>query len=258
MIPPGAWLLVVEDEEPTRRLLRAYLGRRGYRVDEAASAREAMRAWDAHRPDLILLDLGLPDLDGVEVIRRIRRDAATPIIVLSARGEERDKVAGLEAGADDYLSKPFAVGELEARIHALLRRLGPDVAADGRMRLGPIELDPARRSVTVLGEPVHFSPREYELLKVFLSYQGRLVTRERLLRAVWGVEYAGAREYLHVYVGRLRRKLAEAGVGPAIEQLVVTEPGIGYRVAAHGDAPRLAASEGVSPAMARTIRTGPE
>ncbi len=232
MTASGAWLLVVEDEEPTRRLLRAYLARRGYRVAEAASAAEAMRAWEAHRPDLILLDLGLPDLDGVEVIRRIRRDAMTPIIVLSARGEERDKVAGLEAGADDYLSKPFSVGELEARIHAVLRRLGPDVGSDGRLRLGPIELDPGLRSVTVGGEPIHFSPREYELLKVLLSNQGRLVTRERLLRAVWGREYAGAREYLHIYVGRLRHKLAEAGVGPMIEQMIATEPGIGYRVAA--------------------------
>jgi len=232
MTTSGAWLLVVEDEEPARRLLRAYLARRGYRVDEAASAREALRAWEAHRPDLVLLDLGLPDLDGVEVIRRIRRDAVTPIIVLSARGEERDKVAGLEAGADDYLSKPFSIGELEARIHAVLRRLGPDVGPDGRLRLGPIELDPVRRSVTVAGDPVHFSPREYELLKVLLSNQGRLVTRERLLRAVWGHEHAGAREYLHVYVGRLRHKLADAGVGPAIEQMIATELGIGYRVAA--------------------------
>ena len=160
MTPSGAWLLVVEDEEPARRLLRAYLARRGYRVDEAASAGEAMRAWDAHKPDLILLDLGLPDLDGVEVIRRIRRDASTPIIVLSARGEERDKVAGLDAGADDYLSKPFSVGELEARIHAVMRRLrGSDGDPAGQLRLGQIELDPARRVVTVAGSPIHLSPR---------------------------------------------------------------------------------------------------
>jgi two-component system KDP operon response regulator KdpE len=240
MTPTGAWLLVVEDEEPARRLLRAYLARRGYRVDEAASAGEAMRAWDAHRPDLILLDLGLPDLDGVEVIRRIRREAATPIIVLSARGEERDKIAGLDGGADDYLSKPFSVGELEARIHAVLRRLGgSDVGPDGRLRLGSIELDPTRRSVSVAGNPVHLSPREYELLKVLLSNQGRLVTRERLLRAVWGLAYADAREYLHVYVGRLRHKLSEAGVGPAIDDMIATEPGIGYRVAAPRPAPPI-------------------
>ena len=233
MTQSGAWLLVVEDEEPTRRSLTNYLVRRGYRVDEAATAAEALRAWDAHRPDVILLDLGLPDLDGVDVIRRIRRAATTPIIVVSARGDERDKIAGLDAGADDYLSKPFSVGELEARIHAVMRRFGgPDGDPDGRLRLGQIELDPARRAVTVAGSPVHFSPREYELLKVLLSNQGRLVTRERLLRAVWGREYVEAREYLHVYVGRLRRKLSEAGVGPLIEQMIATETGIGYRVAA--------------------------
>jgi two-component system KDP operon response regulator KdpE len=233
MTQSGAWLLVVEDEEPTRRSLSNYLVRRGYRVDEAATAAEALRAWDAHRPDVILLDLGLPDLDGVDVIRHIRRAATTPIIVVSARGDERDKIAGLDAGADDYLSKPFSVGELEARIHAVMRRLGgPDGDPDGRLRLGQIELDPARRAVTVAGSPVHFSPREYELLKVLLSNQGRLVTRERLLRAVWGLEYVEAREYLHVYVGRLRRKLSEAGIGPLIEQMIATETGIGYRVAA--------------------------
>jgi two-component system KDP operon response regulator KdpE len=236
--PSGAWLLVVEDEEATRRSLRTYLVRRGYRVDEAASAAGALRAWDARRPDLVLLDLGLPDLDGVDLIRRIRRAATTPIIVLSARGDERDKIAGLEAGADDYLSKPFSVGELEARIRAVMRRLGgADAASDGRLSLGPIELDPARRAVTVDATPVHLSPREYELLKVLLTNRGRLVTRERLLRAVWGPEYADAREYLHVYVGRLRRKLSEAGVGSAIDEMIATETGIGYRVAEPKTAP---------------------
>jgi two-component system KDP operon response regulator KdpE len=236
--PSGAWLLMVEDDEATRRSLRAYLARRGYRVDEAASAAEGLRAWDARRPDLVLLDLGLPDLDGVDLIRRIRSAATTPIIVLSARGDERDKIAGLEAGADDYLSKPFSVGELEARIHAVMRRFGgADSAPDGRISLGPITLDPARHVVTVDGTPVHLSPREYELLKVLLTNQGRLVTRERLLRAVWGPQYADAREYLHVYVGRLRRKLSEAGVGPAIDELIATETGIGYRVAAPKPAP---------------------
>ena len=147
--------------------------------------------------------------------------------VLDAEGRvDRARVAAI------VFASPRRRHELEARIHAVLRRLGPDVGPDGRLRLGPIELDPVRRSVTVAGDPVHFSPREYELLKVLLSNQGRLVTRERLLRAVWGHEHAGAREYLHVYVGRLRHKLADAGVGPAIEQMIATEPGIGYRVAA--------------------------
>jgi two-component system KDP operon response regulator KdpE len=229
---PGPRLLVVEDEEPARRSLVAYLRRREYRVDEAISAADALRAWEGGRPDLILLDLGLPDLDGVEVIRRVRREASTPIIILSARGEERDRIAGLEAGADDYLSKPFAVDELNARIRAVLRRMGgPQAQADGRLRLGPVELDPIRREVRATGRLVRLTPHEYELLKVLLANQGRIVTRERLLRAVWGLAYTDAPEYIHVYVGRLRRKLAQAGAGPVVERLFVTETGIGYRVA---------------------------
>jgi two-component system KDP operon response regulator KdpE len=232
MSAPGPRLLVVEDEEATRRSLASYLRHREYRVDEAACAADALRAWDAHRPDLILLDLGLPDLDGVEVIRRVRREAATPIIILSARGEERDRIAGLEAGADDYLGKPFAVDELNARIRAVLRRIGgPDAQPDGRLRLGPVELDPIRREVRAAGNLVRLTPREYELLKVLLGNQGRVVTRERLLRAVWGLAYTDASQYLHVYVSRLRHKLAEAGAGPLAEQLFTTETGIGYRVA---------------------------
>lgn len=232
MTAPGPRLLVVEDEEPTRRALVGYLRRRQYRVDEADCAAEALRAWDAHRPDLILLDLGLPDLDGVEIVRRVRREAITPIIILSARGDERDRIAGLEAGADDYLGKPFAVDELNARIRAVLRRIGgQDAGPDGRLSLGPVDLDPVRREVRVAGNLVKLTPREYELLKELLRNQGRVVTRERLLRAVWGLAYTDAGEYLHVYVGRLRRKLAQAGAGAVAERLFTTETGIGYRVA---------------------------
>jgi two-component system KDP operon response regulator KdpE len=241
MSSAGPRLLVVEDEDATRRSLVAYLTRRDYRVLEAVSAADALRCWDANRPDLILLDLGLPDLDGVEVIRRVLRDATTPIIILSARGDERDRIAGLEAGADDYLGKPFAVDELNARIRAVLRRAGGrDSQPDGRLRLGPVELDPLRREVRVGETQARLTPREFELLKVLLSNQGRLVTRERLLRAVWGVAYADASQYLHVYVSRLRRKLAEAGAGALAERLFVTETGIGYRVA---DADSLAGIE---------------
>jgi two-component system KDP operon response regulator KdpE len=232
MSAAGPRLLLVEDEEPTRRALAAYLRHRDYRVDEAACAVDALRAWEAQRPDLILLDLGLPDLDGVDVIRRVRREAATPIIVLSARGEERDRIGGLEAGADDYLAKPFSVEELNARIRAVLRRMGGQASEpDGRLRLGPIELDPVRREVRAAGNLVRLTPREYELLKVLLSNQGRVVTRERILRAVWGLAYTDASQYVHVYVGRLRRKLSEAGAGSLVEGLFVTETGIGYRVA---------------------------
>jgi two-component system KDP operon response regulator KdpE len=228
----GPSLLLVEDEAPSRRALAEYLERRGYEVYEAETAHEAMRQWDAHRADLVLLDLGLPDLDGVDVIRRIRREATTPIIILSARGDERDKIAGLEAGADDYLTKPFATDELNARIRAVLRRAGgPDADATGCLRLGPIELDPVKREVHVSGEPVRLTPREYELLKVMLSSQGRVLTKARLLRAVWGLAYADESTYLHVYVNRLRRKLSAGAPAGALEGLIETEPGIGYRIA---------------------------
>jgi two-component system KDP operon response regulator KdpE len=210
----------------------AYLRRRDYRVEEAASAAEALTAWGRQRPDVMLLDLGLPDLDGVDVIRRIRRDASTPIIILSARGEERDRITGLEAGADDYLSKPFSVDELNARIKAVLRRAGgAAVQPDGCLRLGPVELDPVHRKVLAGGNPIRLTPTEYELLKVLLSNQGRVVTRERLLRAVWGQAFTDAAQYVHVYVGRLRRKLAQASGQSVVERLFTTEPGIGYRVA---------------------------
>lgn len=228
----GPALLLVEDDEPARALLRSYLVRRGYRVDEAGDARGALELWDAHRADLILLDLGLPDLDGIEVIRRVRREATTPIIILSARGEERDKIAGLEAGADDYLAKPFSTDELNARIQAVLRRAaGPRADQGGRLVLGPIELDVVRREVGVSGQPVRLTPREYELLKVLLANAGRVVTKGRLLRAVWGLAYVEESHYVHVYVNRLRRKLSAADPAAGIDQLISTEPGIGYRVA---------------------------
>ena len=159
----------------------------GFTVAEADSRREARRAWDAVRPDLVILDLGLPDRDGSRFLRAVRRDATTPILVLSARDQERDKVTALELGADDYVTKPVGLDELRARIAALLRRAaGPAAADDGMLALGPIRIDPARREVSVDGRPVDLTPREYELLKVMLAEPGRVLTRGRLLRAVWG------------------------------------------------------------------------
>ena len=229
---PKVRLLLVEDEEAAREFVARYLVRRGYRVDEAGTATDAWRSWDAHRADLILLDLGLPDADGVQVIRRVRAESTTPIIVLSARHEERDKIAGLDAGADDYLTKPFATDELDARIRAVLRRSGGAAAEpDGRLALGPVVLDPLARTVHVGDEPVRLTPREFELLRVLLANPGRVVTKGRLLRAVWGAAYTEEGHYVHVYVNRLRRKLAEADPTGATSELITTEPGIGYRVA---------------------------
>jgi two-component system, OmpR family, KDP operon response regulator KdpE len=238
MTGPTAHLLIVEDDEPTRRSVASNLTAHGFGLAEAADAAEALRRWEAHRPDLIVLDLGLPDGDGLTIVRRIRREAVTPILILSARGEERDKVAALEAGADDYVSKPFGMAELRARVGALLRRAaGPAAEPDGLLRLGPVRLDVARRTVTVDGVAVQLTPREYELLKVMLSQPGRLLTRGRLLRAVWGTAYSDEAHYLHVYVSRLRRKLAAADPTGQAADLIVAEPGVGYRVRERHEGP---------------------
>jgi two-component system KDP operon response regulator KdpE len=229
---PGARLLIVEDDEPVRRSVVANLTAHGYRLTEAPDVASALREWDTERPDLILLDLGLPDRDGAVVIQRVRREATTPILILSARGAEPDKVAALEAGADDYVTKPFGLDELRARIAALLRRTaGPASDVSGVVSIGPVRLDLTSRLATVGGTPVDLTPREYELLKTMLSSPGRLLTKARLLRAVWGTAYADEGHYLHVYVSRLRRKLAAADVTGATRTLIVAEPGVGYRIA---------------------------
>jgi two-component system KDP operon response regulator KdpE len=219
--PTGVRLLLIEDDVPTRRAVAAFLEKHQYRVDEAGDARDALLRWDANRADLVVLDLGLPDLDGVEIVRRIRRDATTPIVILSARGEERDKVAALEAGTEEW----------HARIRAVLRRAaGPAADVRGLLLLGPVTLDVARREVRVGGRPVELTTREYELLKVLMSQPGRVVTRQRLLRSVWGAAYAEESHYLHVYVSRLRRKLAQADPTGAAGRIIEADPGVGYRV----------------------------
>jgi two-component system KDP operon response regulator KdpE len=227
----GATVLIVEDDEETRRALVLELTARGYRIEEASDGRSALERWEARRPDVVLLDLGLPDMDGLALITRIRRDAATPIVILSGRYEEREKVAALERGADDYLTKPFGVDELNARIRLALRHgAGPDADLTGRLRVGSLELDVAHHEVRVGGEPVELTPREFEILRVLLSHRGRLVTKGRLLRAVWGEAYQGEDSYVYVHVSQLRRKLAAADPGGGLSDLIVTEPGVGYRV----------------------------
>jgi len=224
-------ILLVEDDAQTRRALTANLEAHGYGVRGAVDGEEALVLWELRRPDLVLLDLGLPGIQGIGVLRRIRRDATTPVIILSARGEERDKVEALDAGADDYLAKPFGMAELHARLRAALRRtLVGEVDPSGSLAIGPLRLDPERRLVTVGGVEVRLTPREYELLKVLLSHAGRVVTRGRLLRAVWGAAYADEGHYLHVYVGQIRRKLAAVDPDGSLADLLTAEPGVGYRV----------------------------
>jgi two-component system, OmpR family, KDP operon response regulator KdpE len=234
--PAGPRILVVEDDDATRTALRRDLAARGFEVDEAADGTAALQRWDARRPDLVLLDLGLPDLDGIRVLRRIRREAATPVVILSARDTEATKIEALETGADDYVTKPFSTGELQARIKAVMRRAGgPAADAEGRVVVGTLVLDPLRRLVTVGGAPISLTPREFEILRVLLAHQGRLVTRGRLLRAVWGEAYQSENHYIHVYVSQLRRKIAAADPGGELRDLVVAEPGVGYRVRGPGE-----------------------
>jgi two-component system KDP operon response regulator KdpE len=228
---PGPAVLVVEDDEETRAALVRDLSARGYRVAEAADGQEALRHWESRRPDVVLLDLGLPDMDGLDIIRRIRREATTPIVILSGRYEEREKVAALDRGADDYVTKPFGVDELNARLRVALRHAaGPAADQGGRIVIGPLAFDAARHEARVNGKRLDLTPREFEILRVLLSHPGRLVTKGRLLRAVWGEAYQGEDSYIYVHVSQLRRKLAAADPDGSLRDLIVTEPGVGYRV----------------------------
>ena len=176
--PGGPVVLIVEDDDETRAALVRDLATRGYRVVEAEDGRTALRRWEARRPDVVLLDLGLPDIDGLDIVRRIRRDATTPIVILSGRYEEREKVEALERGADDYVTKPFGVDELNARLRVALRRAaGPVAGPDGRIATGPLVLDVARHEVLVHARVLDLTPREFEILRVLLTHAGRLVTK---------------------------------------------------------------------------------
>lgn len=225
-------MLVVEDDGETRAALVRELGRRGYRVDEAHDGRSALARWEARRPDVLLLDLGLPDMDGIDLISRIRRDAATPIVILSGRYDEHEKVDALDRGADDYVTKPFGVDELNARLRVALRRsAGPEADGRGRVEIGPLLLDASRHQVLVHGKQLELTPREFEILRVLLAHAGRIVTKSRLLRSVWGTAYQAENSYVYVHVSQLRRKLAAADETGALARLIITEPGVGYRVA---------------------------
>jgi two-component system KDP operon response regulator KdpE len=225
-------LLVVDDEPQIRRAVRHAFEDKGVRILEAAGGREAIALAAAERPDLIILDLGLPDLVGLEVCREIRKWSPTPILVLSARHSDEEKVALLDAGADDYVTKPFSLKELQARARALLRRA--HVTRGGpRLEVGEIVMDLEARTVTRAGDPVHLTPLEWELLRVLMTNAGRTLTHRQLFREVWvGREFGDAQQYLRVYVANLRRKLEPDPVRP---RYLMTEPGVGYRFASGSD-----------------------
>jgi two-component system KDP operon response regulator KdpE len=222
-------VLVVEDEGPMVRLLTAALGSQGFRVVAAASGQEALRQAATRSPDVVVLDLGLPDLDGLEVTRRLREWSQVPIIVVSARGREGDKVAALDAGADDYVTKPFAVGELLARMRVALRHAARTAQdpGDSVVVVGGLCVDRLRRQVRLDDVEVRLTPIEYRLLSALASHPGRVLTHEHLLREVWGPGYTQQRHYLRVYMAQLRHKLEQ---DPSRPRYLVTEPGVGYRL----------------------------
>jgi two-component system, OmpR family, KDP operon response regulator KdpE len=221
------FILIVEDDPQIRRFLRATLAAEGYQFHEALTAADGLAQANARRPDLILLDLGLPDRDGLDVIRRVRESSQMPIVVLSARGQENDKIAALDLGADDYIAKPFGVGELLARIRAALRRSAPLAPEGASLRFGRVEIDPGKRIIKVDGEEVHLTPNEYKLLQVLIKYPGKVLTQRQLLNEVWGPNHIDQAQYLRVYIAQLRRKLES---DPARPKHLQTEPGIGYRL----------------------------
>ena len=220
-------ILMIEDDPQIRRFLRATLDAEGYRFHESITAEEGLTQAASCPPDLILLDLGLPDRDGLEVIRAVRQWSHAPILVLSARGQEADKIAALDLGADDYVAKPFAVGELLARIRASLRRSASGAVSERVVHFGRVEVDLDKRLVKVGGEEVHLTPNEYKLLQVLMKHPGKVITHRQLLNEVWGPNSTDQGQYLRVYVAQLRRKLER---DPARPRHLQTEPGIGYRL----------------------------
>ncbi|WP_437612331.1 response regulator [Sorangium sp. So ce834] len=224
-------VLLIEDEPQMRRFLRAMLAARGYRLVEAETGGEGIAQATTRNPDLVLLDLGLPDIDGLEVTRRLREWSAVPIIVLSARGQEQDKIDALDGGADDYLTKPFSAGELLARLRVALRHAAHAArgaqAESAGFKVQDVEVDLARRVVLRAGEEVHLTPIEYKLLTTLIRHAGKVLTHRQLLGEVWGPAYAGQTHYLRVYMAQLRHKLER---DPARPQILITEPGVGYRL----------------------------
>ncbi len=218
-------VLVVDDERSIRRFLKTSLGSQ-FTVFEATNGEEALTAVASDRPDVIILDLGLPDMDGVEVTRRLREWTQIPIIIVSVREQEQDKIAALDAGADDYLTKPFGVGELIARLRSAVRR-SAQAETDPVFKSGKLEVDLNLREVTMNGQPVSLTPTEYDLLREFVKHAGKVLTHDQLLRAVWGTAYESETHMLQVNISNLRRKIEPDPVRPSY---LITEPGVGYRL----------------------------
>ncbi|MBI2205866.1 MAG: response regulator [Candidatus Rokubacteria bacterium] len=225
---PDPVVVLIEDEPEIRRFLRVTLTGQGYRLFEATTAAQGLVEVGSRQPDVVIVDLGLPDLDGLEVIRQVRGWSDIPIIVLSARGHERDKVTALDAGADDYVAKPFGAGELLARIRVALRHgAGASHDGDAAFQVGDVAVDLLHRRVHVAGAERHLTPIEYKLLTTLVKYAGKVVTHQQLLREVWGPAHTDQGHYVRVYMAHLRHKLEAE---PARPRYLLTEPGVGYRL----------------------------
>ena len=222
-------ILIVEDEPQMQKFLGASLASEGYRPLEATTGKEGIALARTHHPDLLLLDLGLPDMDGMEGTRALREFSARPIIVISARGQEEDKVRALDVGADDYLTKPFGTSELMARIRVALRHASraKEESTEPVLRVGEIEIDLDKRRVLSAGEEIHLTPTEYKLFAYLMKHAGKVLTHRQLLKEVWGAAYASQTHYLRVYMVQLRHKLEADAARP---RYLVTEPGVGYRL----------------------------
>lgn len=233
----GARILVVDDEPQIRRSLQVNLERSGYAVDTVETGERALEAFLNRRPDVIILDLLMPGMGGAEVVRRIRDVSAVPIIVLSAVGEEARKVDALELGADDYMTKPFGMDELSARIRSLLRRAAGAHGPDPVFVAGDLCVNFDRREVTLDRQPVKLTPTEYDLLKYMIEHAGKVLTHRMLLKEVWGQAYVDQAQYLRVFIGQLRKKLEK---DPARPRFILTDPGVGYRFCIERDSPSAA------------------
>lgn len=233
MTASGAHILVVDDEPAIATALQKILKARGFVVEIAETGGDALAAFARKRPDVLILDLGLPDMDGTEVIRAVRASSDTPIIILSVREAEREKVQALDLGADDYLTKPFGVDELLARVRVALRHSAhPKSGAEAIFKSGGLEVDLEQRRVRAHEKDVHLTPTEFKLLRTFIQHPGKLLTDRMLLQEVWGPEYQLQAHYLHVYMSRLRSKIEE---DPDTPRHLLTEPGVGYRLASDPD-----------------------
>lgn len=221
-------ILIVEDDQQTRHFLKNSLSHKGWRTIEADSGKAGLAIAKSEHPDMVILDLGLPDMDGISVTKRLRQFSDLPILILSARSQEQNKIMALDAGADDYLTKPFGRGELDARLRALLRRVARAMNNSEIVESGQLKIDLLRRKVFIMGNEMHISPIEFRLLSILARHAGLVVTHRQLLKEVWGIEHINDQHYLRIYMGQIRHKLEE---NPARPRYVLTEVGVGYRLA---------------------------